>query len=194
MKKRQAAFFVIVGAMTLMMACQQQQQQQAVEDPVKRGEYLVTIGGCNDCHSPKLPGPIPVPDESRLLSGHPSAEPYPTWSPADLQDRNAIALTSSMLSSWAGPWGVSFAANLTPDKATGLGNWTEESFIRALRTGKHLGQADGREILPPMPWPTIARMTDSDLKAMWAYLQSLPAIENQVPAPIPPDTMPGGGQ
>ncbi len=163
------------------------------DDPVKRGEYLVTVGGCHDCHSPKVQGPggIPLPDSSRMLSGHPQDMPYPAWSPDDLQ-RNVLANANAMLTAWAGPWGVSFTMNLTPDKETGLGEWTEEAFIQALRTGKHQGQPNGRDILPPMPWFNYREMSDSDLKAVWAYLRSLPPIKNQVPLPVPPATAPDG--
>jgi hypothetical protein len=77
-----------------------------------------------------------------------------------------------------------FAANLTPDKNTGLGIWTEDMFIKAIRTGKHMGTS--RDILPPMPWQAFAQMTDADLKGIFAYLQSIPAVTNHVPDPIPP--------
>ena len=95
-------------------------------DPVKRGGYLTTIMGCHDCHTPKLLGPNgePLPDMKRQLSGHPAGMPYPTWTPADLQERHTLALMNPMLTAFAGPWSVSFSANLTPDK-TGLGEWTE---------------------------------------------------------------------
>jgi hypothetical protein len=85
------------------------------------------------------------------------------------------------LTAWAGPWGGSYAANLTPDEATGLGIWTEELFIQALRSGKHMGV--GRDILPPMPWQNCAVLTDSDLRAIFAYLRSIPPIRNSVPVP-----------
>jgi hypothetical protein len=155
---------------------------------VERGKYLVTIMGCNDCHSPKLMDPQfgPVPDTTRLLSGNPEGTPYPTWTPQDMMTRNMMASTNMHLTAWAGPWGVSFPANLTPDKETGLGEWTEESFIQALRTGKHQGQPNGRQILPPMPWPMFRQATDADLKAIWAYLRSIPPVKNQVPTPVPP--------
>ncbi|HZQ59913.1 MAG TPA: diheme cytochrome c-553, partial [Casimicrobiaceae bacterium] len=87
------------------------------------------------------------------------------------------------LTAWAGPWGVSYAANLTPDK-TGIAGWTVDQFIQAMRTGKHLGV--GRPILPPMPWQQIGKLTDRDLRAIYAYLKSLKPIDNQVPAPTPP--------
>jgi hypothetical protein len=86
-----------------------------------------------------------------------------------------------------GPWGATFAANLTPD-ATGLGTWTEEQFIKALREGKFKGLDNTRQLLPPMPWQSYAKMTDDDLKAMFAYLKTIKPVKNSVPAPIaPPD-------
>jgi hypothetical protein len=132
-------------------------------------------------------------DTTRHLAGHPAGMVYPTWSPADGQ-RGAIALGNPFLTAWAGPWGVSFAPNLTPDKATGLGEWTEEAFMQAIRTGKHQGQPNGREILPPMPWHAYRHLTDDDLKALWTYLRSIPAVANEVPTPVPPAMPPGEGK
>ena len=103
-----------------------------------------------------------------------------------MEQRHAAALTDSNLTAWAGPWGVSFSANLTPDMETGIAEWEESTFIQAMRTGKHQGQPIGRNILPPMPWPMIGQATDEDLKAIWAYLRSIPPINNQVPFPVPP--------
>jgi hypothetical protein len=93
------------------------------------------------------------------------------------------------MTAWAGPWGTSFAANLTPDIETGLGSWTEAMFVKAIRSGKHMGE--GRPILPPMPWQVYKNLTDEDLKSIFAYLQSLPAVENAVPEPVPPPASPG---
>ncbi|HEX4997051.1 MAG TPA: diheme cytochrome c-553 [Terriglobia bacterium] len=153
--------------------------------PAQRGEYLVTVAGCNDCHSPKIG---PEVDKTRVLSGQPSDDKLPKV-PRDLIGPQAWGVVvNNNFSAWVGPWGVSFAMNLTPDKETGLGSWTEDMFIKALRTGKH--QGTGRDILPPMPWQGYARMTDEDLKAVFAYLQSLPPIKNPIPDPIPPDKVP----
>ena len=158
------------------------------ETPAERGAYLTMIMGCHDCHTPKKQGPHgePLLDTERLLSGHPADAPYPTWSPADLQERHALFLGTAMLTGWAGPWGVSFATNLTPDEETGMGAWTEEAFLQALRTGKHQGQPNGRPILTPMPWQVIGQAKEADLKAIWAYLQTIPPIKNRVPLPVPP--------
>jgi hypothetical protein len=79
---------------------------------------------------------------------------------------------------------VSFAANLTPDAETGLGKWTEKDFADTMRSGRHLGR--GRAILPPLPIQNTAVMTDADLRAVFAYLRSIPAIKNRVPEPRPP--------
>jgi len=156
---------------------------------VERGKYLVTIMGCNDCHSPKTMGPNgPEPDQKRLLSGHQASEKLSGVPAGLIAPDKWGTLANNNLTAWVGPWGVSFGANLTPDKVTGLGAWTPEMFLKAMRTGKHRG--DGRPILPPMPWTLYVNITESDLRAMFSYLQSLPAISNMVPQPIPPDKVP----
>jgi len=149
---------------------------------VQRGKYLVTAMGCNDCHTPwKLGAEGPGPDWSRMLSGHPADASLPAPPAASAAWPTAVAAT---MTAWSGPWGTSFTANLTPDKETGLGSWTVEEFIGALRSGRHQGR--GRQILPPMPYPMIRQLTDADLQAIFAYLQSIPAIANKVPEPLPP--------
>ncbi len=151
---------------------------------VEHGRYLVMLGGCNECHTPKVFTPKgPQPDASRLLSGHPASEKLPPTPEGVIGPGKWGAVASAGLTAWVGPWGTSFAANLTPD-ATGIASWTPESFIKAMKTGKHLGE--GRQILPPMPWPDIGRLSDGDLRAIFAYLKSLPAVANQVPGPVPP--------
>jgi mono/diheme cytochrome c family protein len=150
---------------------------------IARGEYLVTIGGCNDCHTPWTMGARgPEPDMTRMLSGHPSALQMPP-APA-LPPGPWIASVAATMTAWSGPWGVSFTANLTPDRETGLGDWTFEQFVQALKTGRHQGK--GRPILPPMPYFNYAKATDDDLAAIFAYLQSIPAVQNRVPQPIDP--------
>lgn len=85
----------------------------------------------------------------------------------------------------AGPWGVSYAANLTSDE-TGIGNWTLDQFRKALKEGKYKGLDGARMLLPPMPWPNFIRMTDADVEAIFVYLKSTKPVKNVVPAPIPP--------
>jgi mono/diheme cytochrome c family protein len=153
-------------------------------DVIARGKYLVSIVGCNDCHTPmKLTDQGPVSDSSKFLSGYPSTVPVPKVPQEVLAPDKWVGLFS-MGNAFAGPWGVSFPRNLTPDTATGLGSWTPEMFIKAIRTGKDMGE--GRDILPPMPWYDFAQMTDADLKAVFAYLRTLTPIDNPVPDPISP--------
>ena len=149
------------------------------------GERLVTITGCSDCHSPKtFTAQGPQPDASRLFSGHPAGTKLPATPAGLIAPDRWGALTTNDLTAWSGPWGVSFATNLTPDPDTGMGSWSEEMFVQSMRTGQHLGT--GRPILPPMPWYAYAAMTDEELKALFAYLRSLKPIQNAVPDPLPP--------
>jgi hypothetical protein len=152
---------------------------------VERGKYLVTVGGCNDCHTPLKMGPKgPEPDMSRMLSGHPDSFSIPAGI-APVSDRWMMTAAASG-TAFSGPWGVSFAANLTPDQNTGLGIWTEEMFVKTLKTGRHMGVS--REILPPMPWFNCGLMTDEDLKSVYAFLRTIQPVDNRVPAPLPPVT------
>ena len=146
----------------------------------QRGKYLVETVGCAHCHTPLRMGPKgPEPDLERMYSGHPSDVELPP--PPALPPGPWNAVTGGM-TAWAGPWGISYAANLTSDKETGLGAWDEEMFVAALRTGKHLGM--GRDMLPPMPhYPMV---TVEDLKAMFAFFMTVPPIVNEVPEPVPP--------
>jgi len=154
---------------------------------IKRGQYLVGIMGCNDCHTPMKMGPKgPEPDMSRMLSGHPEGLKMPP-TPALAMPWGWIG--SMTMTAFTGPWGVTFSPNLTPDKATGvLADVGEKDFIAAMRTGRHLGK--GRPILPPMPWQGTGSATDADLKALYAYLHSIPAIRNKVPDPLDPPAPP----
>ena len=157
-------------------------KQPSNAERVARGKYLVSTSGCHDCHTPwKMGASGPEPDMSRALSGHPESFELPPAPAASGPWIVAIAATNT---AYAGPWGTSFTANLTPDRETGLGAWTEENFVRTIRSGRHLG--NGRQILPPMPYPVYSQMTDEDLKSVYWYLQSIPALKNRVPQPRPP--------
>jgi hypothetical protein len=153
---------------------------EANADRLARGKYLVAYGGCNDCHTPlRMTEKGPIPDLARLLSGHPETIKLP---PPPKMDKTPWFAATAGMTAWAGPWGISYAANLTPDQNTGLGIWTEDIFLKAMRTGKHMSA--GRDILPPMPWQNLAALNDDDLKAIFAYLRSIPAIKNRVPEPF----------
>src|ERR1700722_15701162 len=111
------------------------------QSKVGRGRMLVIGGGCHDCHTTKKMGPKgPEPDMSKMLAGHPeSIKVTASYKPAT-GSQWAMGFTDT-LTAWSGPWGVSFAANLTPDPATGItsGVWSEDLFVKALKTGKHMG-------------------------------------------------------
>ena len=192
MRKLQFYFVVVLlfsVALIVAAGCNKPAEEKALskEEMIKRGGYLVEFGGCNDCHSPKVMTQMgPVPDTTRLLSGHPGDQPVTNLDPSMLASKQWV-LTNMDATEWIGPWGISYTANLTPDPETGLGDWTEDLFIKALRSGKHMGV--GRPILPPMPWPGINKLSDEDLKCVFAYLHSLKPIHNKVPDPVTPDMM-----
>jgi hypothetical protein len=164
-----------VMLMVVMMGVVSLTGRATAQGSREHGEYLVNLVGCNDCHTPL--GPDGRPMTQFKLAGHPPEAPVAVYQGGPL---GSFALTNT---AWAGPWGVSFARNLTPDPATGLGRWTEADFIQAARTGQ---KPNGAEILPPMPWPNLAFASEADLKAMWTYLQSLQPIRNAVPDNVPP--------
>lgn len=160
------------------------------DSQIKWGEHLVTIGGCNDCHTPKKMTPQgPVPDESLMLSGHPEKMPAPDVDRKEMESKGLIVTQD--LTAWVGPWGISYAANITPD-ATGIGSWQESNFITALREGKFKGMTSARNLLPPMPWQLFKEMSDDEIKAIFAYLKSIKPVKNIVPQPEPPVSAPPG--
>ena len=131
------------------------------EQKVSRGQYLSSVIGCNDCHTPgSFYG---SPDMTRQLSG------------SEL--------------GWKGPWGISFARNLTPD-STGIGSWSEDQIVTAIREGR---RPDGTPLLPPMPWPTFANLTLEDAQAIAAYLKSIPAVNHPNVHAVPPGQPYAGG-
>jgi mono/diheme cytochrome c family protein len=159
----------------------EQAAKAAAHARVKRGEYLVTAIGCNDCHTPwKMGANGPEPDMSRALSGHP--EGLEVKSPAKLGNGPWVWAAAGSNTAFSGPWGISYAANLTPERLTGIGIWNEEMFVKTIRTGRHWGVA--RPILPPMPWQAFRHMSDEDLKSIYAYLRTVKPIKNQVPDAI----------
>jgi mono/diheme cytochrome c family protein len=130
--------------------------------PVERGKYLVNIAGCNDCHTPGYF--LGKPDAARYLGGSDVGFEIP-----DL--------------------GVFHGPNLTPDKKTGLGGWTNEEIATALTTG---ARPDGRMLAAIMPWHAFANMTKSDVSAVVAYLRTIPAVTNKVPGPFGTTEKPTG--
>ena len=190
--------FVSAALVALLVgACQRHGQSESVEssrlvargsdatpaksDPVARGKYLVTIAACSDCHTPmKLTPTGPQPDMDKFMSGHPQDAKVP---PGPAPTGPWIWHGSATNTAFAGPWGITYAINLTPH-THGCSVWTEEMFIKAMRSGKHMGS--GRPIMPPMPWQNLGAATDDDLRAIFAYLKSLPPVDNRVPDYQPP--------
>lgn len=149
---------------------------------INRGNYLVSAIGCDDCHSPKrmgAKGPELIPE--LRLSGFPEKGMLPPESPDAL--KKGWVLMGPDLTATAGPWGITYASNITGD-STGIGTWKEDQFIRALREGKSKGLEGARPLLPPMPWQNIGKLSDHDLKSIFAYLKSVKAVKNVVPAPV----------
>lgn len=198
--KKVIVLSVIVGISLFLAHCNNRNPEPVGEAPspaaasyagfesqIKWGEHLVTVGGCQDCHSPKVMTPMgPDIDSSSMLSGYRGGSPEKDVNRKEMQAKG-LAVTRD-LTAWIGPWGVSYAANLTSD-STGIGAWREEQFMRAIREGKFKGLPEGRSLLPPMPWQMYRNFTDDELKAIFAYLKSTKPIKNVVPAPLPPSTM-----
>lgn len=171
------AALVSLIALVLVVAVPQYAKEKSVQQKrIERGKYLTTIGACHDCHTPKLDAQM-TPDLSRAFSGRPASTMPPSQGEGEI--RAALDLTA-----WSGPWGISYAANLTPDPETGIGKrYTEAKFIQAIRTGK---KPEGEPLLPPMPWNVYAEMTDEDLKSVYAYLRTVKPVKNFVRSAAPP--------
>jgi mono/diheme cytochrome c family protein len=127
---------------------------------IERGKYLVQLGGCNDCHTPGY------------LLGKPDLSSYLGGSDVGLEVQGA---------------GTFVGRNLTPDKETGLGNWTKKQIVIAIQTGV---RPDGRLLAPVMPWRAYSRLTKSDAGAIADYLRSLPPVRHEVPGPFGPSQKP----
>lgn len=154
------------------------------ETQVKWGEHLVTIGGCNDCHTPKkMTSMGPVDDSTLLLSGHPEKLPAPDVDRKQMESKGLVV--TSDFTAWIGPWGISYSANLTPDE-TGTGKWTENQFLYAVRNSISKGLPGSRPLMPPMSMMPVKHMTDDELKAIFAYLRTIKPIKNNSVQPTPP--------
>ncbi|MER8378777.1 MULTISPECIES: cytochrome c [unclassified Mesorhizobium] len=128
----------------------------ADDTQIARGEYLATIAGCSDCHTPGYF--FGKPDMSRFLGGSDVGFEIPGL-------------------------GVFVARNITPDKETGIGSWTPEQIVTAIQTGE---RPDGRMLAPIMPWRDFAHLTADDAMAIAAFLQSVKPVSHQVPGPFKP--------
>jgi len=194
MKKLLALSIIVLAAIFLLIQRNDAKTETTIatkkfngfESQAKWGQHLVTVGGCHDCHSPKkMTAMGPEIDSALLLAGHIAGSPEPVANKKEIQAKGLV-LTSD-LTTWIGPWGTSYTANLTSD-ATGIGNWTEQRFMLAIREGKSKGLANARDLLPPMPWQMYRNFTDDELKAIFAYLKTTSPVKNVVPPPLPPAT------
>jgi hypothetical protein len=148
------------------------------------GEHLVTLGGCNDCHTPKkMTERGPEDDSTLFLSGHPEKMPAPDVDRKGME-RKGLIVTQDF-TAWVGPWGISYSANLTPDE-TGTGNWTEDQFVYAIKNSITKGLPGSRPMVPPMSLMSVKLMTVEELKAIFAYLRTIKPIKNVSVQPTPP--------
>jgi mono/diheme cytochrome c family protein len=190
MKKMNIAYTIVI--VVCILSCTNADRKEKRDNPkeplsqeqlVERGKYLVRISGCGDCHSPKAMGPHgPTEDTTLLLSGFQKRDSIPVPAGSTIRQNLVFNLQNT---AFAGPWGISYAANITPD-ATGIGNWTFEQFDRAMREGKAKGLKDNRTLLPPMPWSNYKNMEDDDMEAIFTYLKSIKPVNNLTPEPQPP--------
>lgn len=191
--------FLLVLALGLLLSCSSKEPPVNDEDlkrpdeevirrfMIERGRQLVELGGCGECHTPKYNSGFGLKDiPGRYLSGYPQDEPLPDLPYAEYGAggiENVFYTTDGTI--WIGKWGVSFAANITPDPETGIGNWTEDNFKNTFRTGTHIGV--GRTLSPPMPIDVYSKLTSEDIRAIFLYLQTVEPVNNKVPQPILPD-------
>lgn len=174
--------FLLFSLFQFNCAEEPENKEMSKEEKIAKGKYLVNVGGCQDCHTPKVFGPNGMEfDTTRLLAGHPQ-EMMIAEIDTNVARPGKWILTNDHLTAWVGPWGISYAANITPDNATGIGTLSEELFFKTIREGKWMGV--GRPLLPPMPWQNYALMTDEDLSAIYAYLMSIKPLNNKVPDPM----------
>lgn len=179
-----------IAATTVFIACQDGNAVEKKEsiamteqEKISRGEYLVNSIGCDDCHSPKkiTPTGFEIIPELRLSGFNPEMAKLKPLTEAVNQ---GWMLFGSDLTTAVGAWGQSYAANITSD-ATGIGNWKEEQFIKAIREGKFKGLDNTRPMLPPMPWFVYKNLGDDDLKSIFAYLKTTKPVKNLVPEAKP---------
>lgn len=130
------------------------------QSSIERGKYLVTVAGCSDCHTPGTF--LGHPDRGRYLGG------------------SDVGFAIPGLGVFAGP-------NLTPDKETGIGNWSIQQIVTAITTGK---RPDGRGLAPVMPFEAFSHLSSADAEAIAAYLKSIKPVSNKVAGPFGPSEKP----
>ncbi len=177
--------FCMFSILLSYIDCTKGQESEDLSDQqlIARGKYLVEYGSCQTCHTPKISSPDGlIPDSNRHLSGHPSDI---TLRNIDFKmiDEQKWILFNDQFTACAGPWGIIFSANISSHEETGIGQWKEEQFNEAMRSGVHVGI--NRLISPPMCWVNMSVLTDQDLKSIFVYLKQTKPVNNYVPAFIP---------
>ncbi|WP_372774932.1 hypothetical protein [Mangrovibacterium sp.] len=187
---------LLISTMLLLIgltSCTSQSEKKELNDEsltelelIERGRYLVSSIGCDDCHSPKMMTDQGlIPDPATRFAGHIEGDLTAKVNNDALAD---WALFNLSFTAAVGPWGISYAGNISSDDS-GIGTWTEEQFVMAMREGQFKGLAGTRKLLPPMPWQNYANLSDEDLKAMYTYLKSTKPIRNVVPPPVSPEEL-----
>lgn len=181
------AFLLLLCQINMLSA--EEEVSSYTAGQIQRGKQLVNEGRCNDCHTPSIETSEGiVADKMRILSGHPSGAEIPEIPHVKINSDQWIEFLSTLDSTvWVGEWGMSFAANITPDPDTGIGKWNEEVFVEIMKSGKHVNL--NRGIKPPMPWQDYAKLSDEDLVSIFTYLSTIQPVYNAVPKPV---TLPEG--
>ena len=177
-------FILIFGFVVLTYTNLSAQGEKDTVDEIEKGKIITEIFGCADCHSPKIKeGEFLVNDPDKLFSGHPQDNVLPQFPPDIIGPDKWRGLFTDSMTAWGGPWGISYSANLTPDKKTGIGELTEENFVSILNIGIHSNM--NRKLMQPMPWKEISELRNEDLKAVYKYLRTVKPVKNKVPESVP---------
>lgn len=196
-----ALLVLLLLAITMSCGSKVQPEPETEQDPktseqeevyrkynIERGKRLVELGGCSQCHTPKIRTTLGnKPDKDKFLSGYPADKPLPDLPYAEIiagETEKSFYTTDATV--WVGRWGVSFAPNLTPDVETGIGSMSEEDFIEIFRKKEHFSQEN--PLITPMPVNVYSQLSFFELRSIYIYLQTLEPISNEVPTRIPPES------
>lgn len=174
--------FCLIFSSIFLVSCDQVKRSTGYSpQQIDVGKTLVLEGRCNFCHTPYSD----AIDEQveNMLSGHPSGSEIPDIPDVPVGSQEWMEFVANLDSTvWIDGDTVVFSANITPDKKTGIGSWSEETFITTIRTGKHPGWK--RDLKKPMPWLDYAKLSNNQLISIYAYLMSIKPVNNRVPDPI----------
>ena len=183
-------FYCLLATLTLItivsmitISCGDEKNNLTIFSPeqINEGEILVLEGRCNYCHTPEVgPGDI---NFGKVLYGHPSHEKIPELPKVPVGSQQWFEFVSELDSTvWIAGDKIVFSANITPDKETGIGNWSDKDFINTIRTGIHPGWK--KKLDKPMPWLDYAKLSNKQLTSIYSYLMSQQPVINKVPGPV----------